>query len=107
MRSEAHGYVATDFFFFLLAAVSPRFSWPAVFIRAGAGRSRLLLPSCPAWWCGIGTPYLRRFIPIFAGEVLCQYSSLCHPRLFCSSVSFGFLFVPAARAFAVAGAPGS
>ncbi|KAG0536856.1 hypothetical protein BDA96_03G098100 [Sorghum bicolor] len=54
----------------------------------------LLLPSssCPGW-CGIGTPYLRRFIPIFAGEVLCQYSSLCHPRLSCS-ICFGFLFLP-------------
>jgi hypothetical protein len=57
-------------------------------------QAALLLPSssCPGW-CGIGTPYLRRFIPIFAGEVLCQYSSLCHPRLSCS-ICFGFLFVP-------------
>lgn len=52
--------------------------WPCLSLQELKQVSALLVVMV-----SIGTRTLRRFIPIFAGEVLCQR---CHTRLFCSHI---------------------
>lgn len=80
MRSEAH---VADESFFCLSFSSCCFSkiqvgWPCLSVQELKQVSALLVVMV-----SIGTRTLRRFIPIFAGEVLCQ---CCHTRLFCSHI---------------------